>query len=242
MYQNKKKIMRMLMIILTVIILSACGATVTPEPTPDMDAYATSMVQTVEANYTQTAAAIPTNTPEPTYTPIVIPTETEAPVVVLPTTAPMESGLLINPAEPAPIEPTAALPMLDNAAIAAAIQEPTATPAPAAGDKASYDSQNPADGTHVEAGSEFDITWYLLNTGTTTWTTDYCMRYFTGTNLTKPGKTRYYLNEAVAPNTVGACSVDAVAPWNPGTYTMSVVLGNENDENFFIVDITIIVD
>ena len=33
----------------------------------------------------------------------------------------------------------------------------------------------------------------MVNTGTTTWTTDYSMRYFAGTNLTKPGKTRYNL-------------------------------------------------
>ncbi len=119
---------------------------------------------------------------------------------------------------------------------------PTPTPVQLVGDKASYDSQAPLDGTHVKAGQWFDITWYLLNTGTTTWTTDYVLRFFSGNNFTKPGKTRYYLNAPVAPNTVGACTVDAVAPSKPGTYTMSVVLGNENDENFYIMDITIVVD
>lgn len=119
---------------------------------------------------------------------------------------------------------------------------PTATPVAQVGDKASYDSQSPQDGTHVQRGQSFDITWNLLNTGTTTWTTDYVMRFFSGTNFTKPGKTRYYLNREVPPNTVGACSVDAVAPKDKGTYTMSVVLGNENDENFYIVDVTIVVD
>ena len=119
---------------------------------------------------------------------------------------------------------------------------PTATPVVQAGDKASYDSQSPQDGTHVGRGEVFDITWYLLNTGTTTWTTDYCLRFFSGNNFTKPGKNRWFLDNPVAPNTVGACSIDAVAPNNPGTYTMSVVLGNENDENFYVVDITIVVD
>ncbi len=119
---------------------------------------------------------------------------------------------------------------------------PTATPVVVSGDKASYDSQTPLDGTHVARGQAFDIYWYLLNTGTTTWTTDYCGRFFSGTNFTKPGKSRYYLLQPVAPNTVGTLAVDAVAPNNPGTYSMSVVLGNENDENFYIVDLTIIVD
>lgn len=119
---------------------------------------------------------------------------------------------------------------------------PTATPVVQVGDKASYDSQSPQDGTHVKAGQSFDITWNLLNTGTTTWTTDYVLRFFSGTNFTKPGKTRYNLRSEVTPNTVGACTVDAVAPKTPGTYTMSVVLGNENDQNFYVVDITIVVD
>ena len=118
---------------------------------------------------------------------------------------------------------------------------PTATPV-AMGDKASYDSQTPADGTHVRRGESFDIYYYLLNTGTTTWTTDYSLRYFSNTRLTKPGKDRYYLLETTPPNSVGRIGVDAVAPNNPGTYTMSMVFGNENDENFFVVDITIIVD
>lgn len=119
---------------------------------------------------------------------------------------------------------------------------PTATPIVQVGNKASYDSQSPLDNTHVQRGQSFDITWYLLNTGTTTWTTDYSMRFYSGTNFTKPGKTRWGLIHDVAPNTVGACIVDAVAPSAPGTYTMAVVLGDESDTNFFVVDITIIVD
>ncbi len=132
-----------------------------------------------------------------------------------------------------------------SAPAASAVQlpiAPTATPVVLAGDKASYDSQTPLDGTHVSRGQIFDITWYLLNTGTTTWTTDYSLRFFSGTNFTKPGKNRWYLTQAVAPNTVGACRIDAVAPGAPGTYAMSVVLGNENDENFYVVDVTIVVD
>lgn len=110
-------------------------------------------------------------------------------------------------------------------------------------DKAFWISQNPEDGTHIDAGAEFDITWHLLNTGTTTWTTDYSLRYFAGTNLMKPGKpTRYNLAKAVEPGDIGNCSVDAVAPWKPGTYQMFVFLSNGNDENFTKVDITIVVD
>lgn len=241
--------MRLITLFLITAVLSACGTAATPEPTLDMNEFATHAVETIEANATATALAIPTNTPEPTYTPVSLPTETPESITVLPQSGSMESGLLIvNPGD----EQTAGNPQDTNIALPAVPAEvaapvnmvaaPTATPLPLVGDKASYDSQTPLDGSHVEAGSEFDITWYLLNTGTTTWTTDYCMRYFTGTNFTKTSKPRFYLNEPVPPNTVGACSVDAIAPEKPGTYTMSVVLGNENDENFFIVDLTIVVD
>ena len=146
----------------------------------------------------------------------------------LPTPMP-DNTLLINQANQA---------ILPTLAVAA----PTATPIPSAGDKASYDSQYPADGTHFKRGQDFDITWNLLNTGTTTWTRDYVLRFFSGKNFLKPGKARYYLDAPVAPNTVGACKVDAKAPSTPGTYTMAVVLGNENEENFMVVDVTIVVD
>ena len=105
-----------------------------------------------------------------------------------------------------------------------------------------WESQIPADGSVVEAGSEFDITWNLLNAGTSEWTTDFGLRYFGGINLTKPGKSRYNLPAPVAPDTVGKCSLDAVAPWEPGEYTMIVVLSDENDNNFCKMDITVKVE
>lgn len=230
MKKSLNNVLRVFAMMAVAVALSACGNAATPEPTPDMNAFATSAVQTVEARYTETAIAMPTNTPEPTYTPVSLPTAT-AEVLVLPTAAEMTSG-----------DAAAAGTGTDAAVAAAPVVVPTATAALTSGNKASYEGQTPTDGTHIPAGSEFDITWYLVNTGTTTWTTDYSMRYFTGTNFSKPGKTYYRLNKAVAPNETGACAMDAVAPMTPGTYTMSAVLANENDENFMIVDITIVVD
>ena len=243
---SRKTLLRLVTIFMIISILSACGTAATPEPTLDMNEFATHAVETIEANATATALMIPTNTPEPTYTPVTLPTDTPEGIMVLPTSSSMEGSMIIIPnTDPAAPLTNNALPALPGDAAAAAapvVIQPTATQPPTTGDKASYDSQYPLDGAHVEAGSEFDITWYLLNTGTTTWTTDYCLRYFTGTNFTKTSKSRFYLNQPVPPNTVGACSLDAIAPTSPGTYTMSVVLGNEEDKNFFIVDITIIVD
>ncbi len=109
-------------------------------------------------------------------------------------------------------------------------------------DKALYLGQEPQDGSHVNRESEFDVVWELQNAGTTTWTRDYSLRYFSNTNFTKQTRNRWRLPKEVAPGESVKCFVDAVAPAEPGTYTMAMVLGNGNDENFMIVDVKIIVD
>lgn len=246
-----------------VVSLAGCGAGATPEPTQDLQLFATNAAKTVEVRFTETAIAqgVP-ELPAATYTPVVYATEEPAMIVNIPeavavSEAPApeaEEPLMIkNPGIPAaqpesmPAAPTESVPEMliqhedPNQMMVEVPVVPTATLA-STGNKATYDSQEPLDGTRVKAGESFDITWYLLNSGSTTWTTDYCLRYFTGTNFTKPGKSRFYLNQEVPPNALGACTLDAVAPDKPGTYQMAVVLGNENDENFFVVDITIVVD
>ena len=243
MNKSLKNALCVFVILAAAVALSACGNAATPEPTPDMDAFATSAVQTVEARYTETALAMPTETPAPTYTPVSLPTATaDSAVLVLPTSEEMITNDAAAASTGTDASAAAASASGDAAAVAAVVPTATTAASSSTGNKASYEGQTPTDGTHVKAGEEFDITWYLVNTGTTTWTTDYSMRYFTGTNFSKPGKTYYRLNNAVAPNETGACSMDAVAPTTPGTYQMSAVLANENDENFMIVDITIVVD
>lgn len=235
---NKKKIVLCLLILVLTAVLASCGGGATPEPTQDMAVFATNAAQTIEAQFTETALAQPTDTPEPTYTPVSF-TPTAASAAQLPTTGAAAVPTITPAGQIAAAGGVTNDPTTAGAAAGAAA--PTATLA-TAGDKATYDSQNPVDGTHYSPGQSFDITWYLLNSGTTTWTTDYCLRFYVGTNFGKPGKDRYYLNSAVAPNTVGAVSMDAVAPTTSGTYQMAVVLGNEMEQNFMMVDVTIIVD
>ena len=230
--QSKKTPLRLLLLSAAV-ILSGCGQAVTPEPTPDMNAFATSAVQTVEARYTQTAAAVPTETPEADD--IIFAGEDlfdEGSEDLYDDSYPEDTAFSSDPVYYSSEYDTGA---------SEPYGETAETPADKGVDKAAWQSQTPADGTHIAPGEEFDIVWNMLNTGTTTWTTGYRLRYFSGTNLTKPGK-NYTLASPVAPNTVGACSLDAIAPWAPGTYQMSVVLSNEEDVNFSIVDITIVVD
>lgn len=244
---------RSIPMLFTAILLSACGNAATPEPTVDMNVFPTTIAQTMVAEYTASAVVLPTDAPVSTDIPASGSENSTGSVVVLPIPpANSSSDMIVNPyTDPAAATEEPVIIRNNNlpeVSSNVSITLPTAAVPTAArtgnehGDKASYDSQSPLDGVHVERGSEFDVIWYLKNTGSTTWTTDYCLRYFTGTDFTKPGKTRYYLNEPVPPDTIGKCIVDALAPEEPGTYKMSVVLGNENDENFFIVDITIVVD
>ena len=74
------------------VFISACGASATQEPTPDVAAVRTSAASTVEARFTLTAAAFtPTPQPIPTETktpePEATATETEAPPVAVVTNA-----------------------------------------------------------------------------------------------------------------------------------------------------------
>lgn len=232
---NSKNKLRALIFLTAAVLLSACGHAATPAPTPDMSAYSTAAVQTVEARYTQTAAAIPTETPEPEE--FFISQNIEDDFSLDEFEAENDFETYDPNFQPEVVFYTSE----GDIAPAGSAASDTTQNAGDAVDKASWQSQSPADNTHMDPGAEFDITWNLLNTGTTTWTTGYRLRYFTGTNLTKPGK-NYYLTSSVAPNAVGACTMDAVAPWQSGTYTMSVVLSNEEDKNFYVVDITIVVD
>lgn len=249
---DRVKMLQLLILILAAVILTACGNIATPEPTTDVNALGTAAVETFSSNYTETAFSIQTNTPEPLNT---LPVFTEVPeqIMILPTMPDGESDMIINRQNLPQVQDTNAgaiqeppvniiLPQAPTNAGPVAII-PTATlPAPSGGDKASWEGQSPADNVHIEAGAEFDMTWYLRNTGTTTWTTDYCLRYFSNTNLSKRPGQRFYLQKNVAPNELAECTIDAIAPTTPGTYKMAYVLSNAEDRNFYTVDITIIVD
>ena len=113
---------------------------------------------------------------------------------------------------------------------------------PKPGDNASYESQIPSDETHFAPGQNFNIVWYFWNIGSTTWTNNYSIRFFSGDNFMNSSDNRQYLTKNVAPGRLGELYTEAIAPSQPGTYRMSVVLSNSNDENFYVADITIIVD
>lgn len=74
------------LLLISGLLLAACGTSTATEPTPDVAAVRTSAASTVEAKYTLTAAAFtPTSIPPPTETPEpeATATETEEPVSVI---------------------------------------------------------------------------------------------------------------------------------------------------------------
>ena len=231
--------------ILTAAFLAACSNAAAPEPTAATDisrdgAAEEHLEEVVPESYEPEVII----TQEMTSSPLLVNPAAAQDILVLPTVQPPDSDMIINRnASPENYGTDYQLPSIPfTAAVVPSL--PTATPVISSnsGDKASWEKQSPEDNSHIDAGAEFDITWYLRNTGTTTWTTDYCCRYFSNTNLTKRQGQRFYLQQDVAPNELGACTVDAIAPTDPGTYKMAYVLSNAEDKNFYTVDITIIVD
>jgi hypothetical protein len=136
------------------LLLAACDSAANGTPTEAPEMLFTRVAETVYANMTQTAAALPTLTPTP-----VLPTAT-ATIMVLPTVRPTTAS----------IQPTAA---------ATQIVPPTSK----TGDYALYLYNRP-DNFTIAAGDSFnnEVIGYE-NIGTTTWNTKYTLRYFGGTKM-----------------------------------------------------------
>ena len=177
--------------IVFVLALSACGASEALAPTPDMNAAFTLVAATIGAEYTQTALAIPTATytPEPTATPLasatqpplIIPTPT---VTITPTFAGLAS-LYINPAT------------ANGCYNAALVEDVTVSP-----------------GTKANPGDKFTKTWRLINTGTCDWLADFKITYVGG-NLFGSDTTK--IRQRVAVGNTGDISLPMVAPAGVGT-------------------------
>jgi len=93
----KNRNLLMSLVSILAVIISSCGASSTPEPTPDVAAVRTSAASTVEARFTLTAAAF-TPTPQP------IPTETAVPEPEATATATEASVAVVTNEEGTPIE------------------------------------------------------------------------------------------------------------------------------------------
>ena len=176
-------------------------------PTLDIDAQKTSFAQTAEAQANMTQAAQPTATP--TLEPSLTPTPTETQTADV-------------------TEPTAT----------ATAGTPTATQAVITGnDSGQWIAQDPVDNTKFNPGETFTVTWTIENTGTSTWTTKYYIKFASGEQMDATEKVN--LPYDVPPGTNVQISVEFKAPMTAGEYQSTWSLLNANDNafytNFFII-------
>jgi hypothetical protein len=95
---------------------------------------------------------------------------------------------------------------------------------------AQWVSQTIPDDTEFQPGETFTMTWRLRNAGTTTWTTNYLLRFFAGNRFGAP--TEVPLGQEVLPGATVDISLDMTAPTTPGTYRSDWVMATENRSNF----------
>ena len=174
--------------------LTACGIGEPKNPTPDPNMIITQVAQTIEANITLTAAAMPTETltPEPTQTPAM----TSTPAI---TSTPAGTSAL----------PTLGLPTTGGSGVTADAMVFSA------------DVTIP-DNTQLSPSSEFTKTWRVKNTGITTWNSGYQLVYWDGVPGNEVDKVlpvkQVKLSGEVKPGAEGDVSVKMVAPSKNGTY------------------------
>lgn len=135
--------------------------------------------------------------------------------MLTPTQAPTFTPTVTNTPAPAtntPLPPTPTIPAATN------------TPISAAADQCSYTGQNIADNTTFAPGAPIAITWTVRNSGTTTWTTDYLVRFYAGDMM--GGTAQSKLGEEVKPNQDFNISMSLTAPTTPETYNTIWVITN----------------
>lgn len=86
-----------LVLVIAVLFLSACGKKATPEPALDLNVAVAAALATVNASYTQTALAVPTVTPTITPTPVPPTPTVFAPSVTLPVTIKVAANCRFGP-------------------------------------------------------------------------------------------------------------------------------------------------
>ena len=174
-------------ILISALLLSACGAKATADPNQKM----TEIAATVQAQLTQSAPIIPTNTNTP-----VAPTET----------------LTITPAAPTNTP--------EGAAATSTMVVIPSQPSGTSDDDANFVSDvTIPDGSTLKAGEQFTKTWRFQNIGKTTWTTDYAIQYLEGNLMGKDSALTFKLAKNVAPGEYGDVSVIFTAPLEPGVYS-----------------------
>ena len=131
---------------------------------------------------------------------------------------------------PIPSTPTVAVTIASITAV------PTSTPTFSVADKATWVSNNPADGSQVNPGAEFPVTWTVKNDGQTTWNTKFSFRYYAGDKM---GASNISFPKEVKPGESVDLTVTMRAPGNSGEYNSIWVMTNDQGANFYSLNIRI---
>ncbi|MBI9051960.1 MAG: hypothetical protein JEZ00_21270 [Anaerolineaceae bacterium] len=209
----KNKLLLLAIVLFTGILITSCGknqteqpeyiTVLTVSPTDDLSSYFTEAAGTIYVQMTETALANPTETPlPPTETPIptatvtatVVPTSTTA-YVWVPATNPTNTPGTITPSLTA-----------------------TSTGGTVVSFSCSITSKGIADGTEFNTNEEFDASWTIKNTGSSTWdASEMDYRYISGTEMHKFNAI-YDLSSSVASGESVTIIVDMAAPSSAASY------------------------
>lgn len=192
------------------LIIAMCLAACAPKgDSVTADMQRTNVAETVAVQFTKTAQARPSDTPIPTA--IEIPTATMTPM----------------------IEPTSQVP---TASIGTTTPDPQASPtvpptAVGGVDAGVWARSDPVDGTNITAGSKFKVTVTLMNTGTTTWNTNYYIQMIGGDQLGL-SLTKFNMPYEVPPQLSVQFTFEFTAPSNGGKVKNDWNIVNPNDVAF----------
>jgi hypothetical protein len=189
--EEESKMKRNLLLAGILLTISAVliSACGTASPTQDPNAQITVIAQTVQAQLTQVSLLTPSATP----------------------TIPATATPTMVPATDTPSGPTST---------PTKTLYPTYASGGVSGDQSKFSQDiTIPDGTTLTPGSTFTKTWLFVNTGTTTWTTNYKLVYFDGVNEAKNNALSVNLPNDVKPGESVQISLDFVAPSSNGTYT-----------------------
>jgi hypothetical protein len=104
------------------------------------------------------------------------------------------------------------------------------TPKAGTVNQAQWVAQSITDDTIFAPGQTFTMTWTLKNTGTSTWTAGYLLRYYSGDTFGAPKEIS--IGREVLPGGEIDISIHMKAPANPGSFRSNWVMSNETPTNF----------
>ncbi|MEP7134763.1 MAG: NBR1-Ig-like domain-containing protein [Chloroflexota bacterium] len=240
MFSRRSTRQTLLVLLTAALLLTACNVGATPAPTLDVNAMSTALVGTTIAQlsvqYTQTALAMPTNTPAPTQTQVVLPT------IALPT---LDTSGAASPTLDAAALPTFSFVNTPVTGGSAATQAPVVLPtSQGAQPTASFndacnslafegDATIP-DGTVLAPGTNFVKQWAVKNTGNCTWDDGYTLVYIGGTkpDLDPVNFKFTQKSDFVAPGQGINLGVTLTTPCTPGKYNGTWRMQSDNGYYF----------